>query len=129
LKNIFEMRISLITVIAFSLTRLETSRRSFLSPGDETPFRERLEPSPVGQPLVITKRRDAERAKSGTPCDRVPERLAVEQSGKEPCAERVSCTHGINFRDRVARTKTAFRTVRVPGAFVASLQDDLGRSQ
>jgi hypothetical protein len=88
-----------------------------------------LEPIPVGQPLVITERRDAERAKGGAPCDRVPKRLAVEQSGKEPRAERVSSTNRINFRDRMARAKTAFHTVRVPSAFVASLQDDLRRSQ
>jgi hypothetical protein len=47
------------------------------------------------------------------------------QSGKEPCAERVSSTHGINFRDRVTRAETAFRNVRVASAFckIAVMKD------
>jgi len=81
-----------------------------------------LKTSGCALPLVITERGDAERAKGGTPGDSVPQRLPVEQSGKEPCAERVSSANGINFRNRVARAKTAFRTVGVPSAFVAGLQ-------
>jgi hypothetical protein len=103
--------------------------QTYSSPGNQSAFHERFEPNPVGQPLVITEGRDAERAESGTPGNGFSQRLALEQSGKDSCAERVSGADRINFRNRAARAKTVFCTIGVPSAFVASLQNDLRWSE